>query len=581
MNILEFTKEHLGQYKELETQLQIKKCPYCNREEGKFYINKFNGAFFCQHGKCNEKGNFEKLLYKFNLSAKVKFKEKKEIKRKSLELNSADFDRNEKFINFFKGRGISLETLKENNILYSKKNNAITFFLTQGYEYIETEENYSKLRILGIKYRTYDKKIWAEKGSQLILLGLDQFPKEENTVFITEGEIDFLTLKELGYKNCVSVPSGTNNFDWIEFNNIFLKDKDVILCFDNDDAGKKAEEKATKKLQGICKSIKVLENNIDKDLNDVYLNFGVTDLIGILENPVKKEVEGIKNIYDIGRFNINDIERFRTGIESIDVSLRGFKETELILLAGENGSGKTTILTQTMLQAINQNKKVFLYNGELGEEMWKEWLFLQACGGNGLEKRKDNLTGNVDYFVNDNIYKQINDWLNKKLYINTSKKSSDPKDLLSRMKDAYLTKNCFMYVIDNLSTLNFTGDKPSHELLGEFVSELKEFAKENGVCVVVINHLIKSEGKPSKDKIKGSGKAQDLSDTIILVEKGKIYIGKNRFYGVLSEIETGFDIRTKRIFDLKNQHIEQNFKYSYENENDLEFELFQKFCEEY
>ena len=91
------------------------------------------------------------------------------------------------------------------------------------------------------------------------------------------------------------------------------------------------------------------------------------------------------------------------------------------------------------------------------------------------------------------------------------------------MKDACLTKNCFLFVIDNLSTLNFIGDKPSHELLGEFVSEIKEFAKEFNVCVVVINHLIKSEGKPTKDKIKGSGKITDVADTVLLVEKGKIW----------------------------------------------------------
>ena len=34
----------------------------------------------------------------------------------------------------------------------------------------------------------------------------------------------------------------------------------------------------------------------------------------------------------------------------------------------------------------------------------KEWLFLQASGGNGISTRKDNLTGNVDYFVNDKKY---------------------------------------------------------------------------------------------------------------------------------------------------------------------------------
>ncbi len=75
--------------------------------------------------------------------------------------------------------------------------------------------------------------------------------------------------KELGYKNCVSVPSGTSNFDWVEYNKYFLENREIILCYDNDDAGRKAEEKAIKKLQGIAKNIKVINLNYDGDINNV------------------------------------------------------------------------------------------------------------------------------------------------------------------------------------------------------------------------------------------------------------------------------------------------------------------------
>lgn len=580
MDILQFAEKHLGSFKTGVNELQVKKCPFCGKEKGKFYVNVNTGSYFCHSGSCNAKGSFERLKEKFGEKTEIKFKEKKEIKKSIKEISSDDYELdNTGMINFFNKRGISRETLKENRVLWNKKNNAITFFLTEGYESLETEVYNPRLRTVGIKYRTLDKKIWAETGSKLVLLGLDLFPKDEEKVYILEGELDFLTVKELGYKNCVSVPSGTSNFDWIEYNKYFLENKEIILCYDNDDAGRKAEEKAIKKLQSIAKNIKCLDLKYPGDVNDVLMNCGVTDLINVLDNPVKKEVEGIKNIKDIGRFNINSIERFKTGIESLDTALRGFKETELIVLAGENGSGKTTVLTQTMLQAINQNKKVFLYNGELGEEMWKEWLFLQASGGSGIDKRKDNLTGNVDYFVNSEMYSKIDHWLDNRLFVNTSKKSSNPQDLLIRMKDACLTKNCFMFVIDNLSTLNFIGDKASHELLGEFVSEVKEFAKEYNVCVVVINHLIKSEGKPTKDKIKGSGKITDVADTVLLIEKGKIHITKNRFYGVMSEVSTGFDSKTKRVFDNSNVLVEQNFKYNFELDQDFEMSMFENFCD--
>jgi twinkle protein len=382
---------------------------------------------------------------------------------------------------------------------------------------------------------------------------------KEDTVYITEGEFDWMTLKELGYKNSVTVPSGTSNFDWIEYNQDWLKNKNIILCFDGDDAGKKALLKAKEKLE--CKSLRYANFNTGyKDANDVLINQGVITLTEILENASELKSEDIKCVSDIGRFNINDIQRFKTNIDTLDTSLRGLKASELIVIAGENGSGKTTLTTQIILNSVEQNKKVFLYNGELGEEMWKEWLYLQASCGDGIGRRKDELTGNVDYFVEDEKYKEINYCLNGKLYINTSKKKSNPDELIKKIRETYKKYNCFTYVIDNLSTLNFIGDRPSHELLGQFVVQLKELAKELDICIIVINHLIKSDGKPSKDKIKGSGVVSDIADTVLLVEKGKIHVSKNRFYGILLEFETEFCSRTKRIFDKNNANNESKRK---------------------
>ena len=90
----------------------------------------------------------------------------------------------------------------------------------------------------------------------------------------------------------------------------------------------------------------------------------------------------------------------------------------LLFMYGPKSSGKTTLMSQFILQTINQNKKVYFYNGELGEEFLKDWLFLQASGGNGIERIEDTQFGVYDYAVNDETYKKIDNWLDKKFKFN-------------------------------------------------------------------------------------------------------------------------------------------------------------------
>jgi twinkle protein len=563
MTVIELAEKHLGEYKQRGEELNIKTCPFCGRDKWKFYLNSVTGKYKCFSGSCNAGGEFVRLEEKFGVKLKLE-ERKKENKTNIVKINENDFTfKSKTMLDYAEKRGISKETLIECRVLWSKKNKAMTFFITEGLEEKPDEEGKNgKANIVGIKYRTTDKKIWAERGSKLCLIGWDLIDNKEDTVYITEGEFDWMTLKELGYKNSVTVPSGTSNFDWIEYNQDWLKNKNIILCFDGDDAGKKATKKAVEKIE--CKSIKYVNFNTGyKDANDVLINQGVITLTEILENASELKSEGIRDITDIGRFNINDIERFKTGVTTLDYCIRGLKETELIVVAGENGSGKTTLVSQIILNALEQNKNTFVYNGELGEEMWKDWLMLQASCGEGIETRKDEMIGVVDYYVSDDKYNQINNWIKGKLFVNTSKKKSDPKDIINSIKNAYKKNNCFLFVLDNLSTINFLGDRQKHELLGEFVVELKELAKEYNICILVVNHLIKSEGKPSKDKIKGSGIVSDISDTVLLVEKGKIHISKNRFYGILLDFETEFCKKTKRIFDSNYAQSESNKKINY------------------
>jgi twinkle protein len=573
MNIYDFAMKYLDNPKVRGKEINSE-CPFC-KEEGKhkFYLNYETGKFMCFRGSCGESGGIQKLKAHFGITEDIqgeakKHQEPKKTTGKNIAWKQSDFKlvkAGDSFASYLDKRGISLETAKDMRVL--KKGNALAFFLTEG------DNN-----IVGIKYRTEDKKIWAEPNSKAVLWNMDLV--KDKQLIVTEGEIDAMTVYEAGYKNVVSVPFGVANMDWISNNWAYLESKEeILLCMDNDVAGQKAAKKIINKLD--ISKVKLLSLGKYKDINEVMTSEGIMAVKDIVDKPIEVELEGIVDISTIARFDINKIDRFLTGIKGLDMALRGLKETELTVIAGDNGSGKSTLIAQIMLSAINQGKKAFVFNGELGAEMFKEWLFLQANGEEGLEVKTDHLTGMTDRIVNDENYEKINRWITKKLHMFSSKDFSDSKILLERMKQSYKKDNTFLFVIDNLTTIQFPNDgTPRHQQLGDFIADLKQFAKDYNCHVIAVNHIIKSADKRGKHLIKGSGVVTDLADNVIMpaiidddeVEHdGELAITKNRMYGIMPTICTVFNSTTKRIMDYRNLDAEDVKKYGWEEETYIPF----------
>src|SRR5690606_10510656 len=108
----------------------------------------------------------------------------------------------EKVKKWFKGRGISEQTLSQARVTQSKEwmpqtskeENTINF------NYFLNDE------IVNIKYRDGRKNFKLYKGAEKIFYNLDSIILSKECV-IVEGEIDALSVIEAGYYSVVSVPN--------------------------------------------------------------------------------------------------------------------------------------------------------------------------------------------------------------------------------------------------------------------------------------------------------------------------------------------------------------------------------------
>lgn len=134
-------------------------------------------------------------------------------------------------------------------------------------------------------------KYMYDKGATSTLYNA-HLPIKNNKVFICEGELDCLRLNSMGL-SAVSSTGGAGTFKpvWAEF----LKDVEVFICLDSDEAG----VKGSIKIQQMIPHARWVVIEKAKDVTEYILNFGEESFLELVEKscsyfiPQEEEMTGI------------------------------------------------------------------------------------------------------------------------------------------------------------------------------------------------------------------------------------------------------------------------------------------------
>jgi len=210
------------------------------------------------------------------------------------------------------------------------KGNAITFAMELGISLTNVpgyQKNYRQKRKIVAEYNYHDENgnllfqvvrfepkdfrqrrpdgnggwIWNLNGTRRVLYRLPLL-LTATQVLLPEGEKDVDNLVDAGFVATTNA-GGVNK--WRSEYNQFLKDKDVVLIPDNDEAGKRHIEKIAESLNGIARSIKILElPDLEPkgDVSDYLKKHTPEDLQKLIDStkPILKINEDIK-FYDLHR----------------------------------------------------------------------------------------------------------------------------------------------------------------------------------------------------------------------------------------------------------------------------------------
>ena len=223
---------------------------------------------------------------------------------------------------------------------------------------------YRKGALVAAKYRSFPEKDFTQdSGGAHDFFGID-LVKKDQPLIIVEGEIDCLSLMELGYDNVVSVPSGApikvadgkvlpsedKRFAYVwNAREVLDEVPYVILATDQDTAGQAlAEELARRIGKEKCRLAKFEK----KDLNEVMLD-DPTKVGDLLASAAPYPVSGIS---DAGTFyeRLNELytkgtgKGFSTGYSSVD-EIYTVAPAQLTVVTGYPSSGKSNFVDQIMV----------------------------------------------------------------------------------------------------------------------------------------------------------------------------------------------------------------------------------------
>ncbi len=527
-----FAKERGIQCRRNGNELTFNRCPYCHgnhKDKDTFSINLSTGLFHCLRASCGVSGNMITLAKDFDFSLgrdidvyyQIRPTTFRKFKKPDKPIQPKD-----NIIEYFKKRSIPKEVLEKYEITSLKDKNIIVFpfFDEDG-------------KIQFIKYRKTDfrkevdkNKEWCEKNCKPILFGMKQCNLDNNTLIITEGQIDSLSVATAGFDNALSVPNGARGFTWIPhcWDWITQNFKTIIVFGDLENGQMSLLEEISHRFKSMLIKYVIAENYQGcKDANEILCKYGKQQIVKCIKEAQDIPLENIKDLSDIREPDIFSWEKLKTGLPSLDRRLYGgIPFAGVTIITSQAGMGKSTFVSQLILMAREQGYKSFIYTGELAPGIFKAWLTIQAAGTRNFEAE---YTGSKEkrYIISSTNKKIISDWYRDYIYIYSQSVladlNSEEESLIDVIEKSINKLGIRVILVDNLMTAldmdNSKGD--TFERQSKFVKKLTRLAVTYNVLVLLVAHKRKATGfgDIENDSIAGSSNIVNLGQTILSYDR--------------------------------------------------------------
>lgn len=474
-------------------------CPFHHEKTASFSVDRKNNIFTCFG--CGETGDAITFV------SKLKEVEPLEAAKILAEMYRIDIDNCSKRqsikdylkacirdvgkTDYFKKRGLNEETIKKCCLGYDEKRKAVVLPYSSELRYYQTRS---------IVDKKFYKPTTEEAGAEPLFNRNALWASEKEPVFVVESPICALSIIQCG-ANAVSLCGVGGTSKLVKDCKMKKPKTPLVLCLDNDDAGKKATESLAKELDEA--RVAYVTYNIAKDCKDPneLLMKAPLDLLGEIREA-KKEV---RKKYKRGVSSISAADLSEADIKEPDWLIPRILPQGLTILCASSKVGKSWMAMQ-LCTAISSGRKF------MGFETNQHGCLYLALE-DGLFRLKDRLKKVLNgEKPTSNFYLSIKaDGLSGSL----------TKQLDEELEDHPGIK---LVIIDTLQKIRGTAAKTESAYATDYreLGALKEYADARGICIFLIHHLRKmADENDVFNMISGSSGIMGVSDTILIIYKKK------------------------------------------------------------
>jgi twinkle protein len=369
------------------------------------------------------------------------------------------------------------------------------------------------------------------------------FPPLEKRVVITEGELDAASCSEAmpGWP-MVSLPSGAASarksvqraIPWLQGY------EEIVLFFDNDEAGRKATEEAASVLPPGKTKIARLESY--KDASDALQANDSQSVREAIWNAKPYRPDGIidgKSLLDLVTTPSPPCDHDYP-FQGLQSKLHGIRYGELVCITAGSGTGKSSFCRDLAVNMLRNGERVGYLALEESNRRTALGLMSAAVG-------KSLHIGEYDRATLTKAYEDT--LANWNLFLFDGFGSFDPDLIYNRIEYLATGLDTKVIFLDHLSILLSGLDGDERRMIDTTMTRLRSLVERTGVAMFLVSHLRRTSSDQNHEEgarvtlgqLRGSAAIAQLSDGVIALERDQqattggsnttVRVLKNRYSG--------------------------------------------------
>jgi len=265
----------------------------------------------------------------------------------------------------------------------------------------------------------------------------------------------------------------------------------------------------------------------EKPVEDI-INSAEKSIFDLSERRIRRDLQPIQNVIDeyydrVSMLSQRSDEIFGvpTGLTDLDKLLGGLQRSDLLIIAGRPGTGKTGfLLTIAKNAALKHKKHVAMFSLEMSNEQLVQRMIAQDTGINTQELRSGKIQD--DHW--DILTQSMENLSNSKIYLDDTP-ALTPIQMRTKCRRLHLEHHIDLILVDYIQLMS--GDTRNDNRVQEvsYISRnLKTLARELNVPVLAAAQLSRAveqrtDKKPMLSDLRESGSLEQDADIVMFIHK--------------------------------------------------------------